>query len=91
MNLRIKNRKRDIMKGKKLLITLAASAILFAGCGLKSNNVVIKVNDKNITQSEFDKQMDAAFKNSMFAKMGIDYKDGNNDFLTNILKQRVVN
>jgi len=79
------------MKGKKLLVTLAASAILFAGCGLKSNNVVIKVNDKNITQSEFDKQMDAAFKNSMFAKMGIDYKDGKNDFLTNILKQRVVN
>lgn len=79
------------MKGKKLLVTLAASALLFAGCGLKGNNVVIKVNDKKITQSEFDKQMDIAFKGSMFAQMGIDYKDEKNAFLANILKQRVVN
>lgn len=79
------------MKGKKLLVTLVASALLFAGCGLKGNNVVIKVNDRKITQSEFDKQMDVAFKNSMFAQMGIDYKDEKNAFLSNILKQRVVN
>ena len=91
MNLHINKRKRDIMKGKKLLVTLAASALLFAGCGLKGNNVVIKVNDKKITQSEFDKQMDTAFKGSMFAQMGIDYKDEKNAFLANILKQRVVN
>lgn len=91
MNLHINKRKRDIMKGKKLLITLAASALLFTGCGLKGNNVVIKVNDKKITQAEFDKQMDTAFKGSMFAQMGIDYKDGKNSFLANILKQRVVN
>lgn len=91
MNLHINKRKRDIMKGKKLLVTLAASALLFAGCGLKGNNVVIKVNDKKITQSEFDKQMDIAFKGSMFAQMGIDYKDEKNAFLANILKQRVVN
>lgn len=37
------------MRGKKLLATLALSAVLFAGCGLKSGEVIIKVNDKTIT------------------------------------------
>ena len=36
------------MKGKKLLATLAVSALLFAGCGLKSGEAIIKVNNQNI-------------------------------------------
>ena len=38
------------MRGKKLLATLAVSAVLFAGCGLKSGETIIKVNDQKITQ-----------------------------------------
>ena len=38
------------MRGKKLLATLAVSAVLFAGCGLKSGEAIIKVNDTKITQ-----------------------------------------
>ena len=49
------------MKGKKLLITLAASAILFAGCGLKSGNTVIKVNDVKITQAQYEKKIRRSF------------------------------
>lgn len=79
------------MKGKKLLITLAASAILFAGCGLKSGNTVIKVNDVKITQAQYEKKLEEAFKSSMFAQMGMDIKDSKNAFVINILKQRVVN
>ena len=79
------------MKGKKLLVTLAAAAVLFAGCGLKSGNTIIKVNDRKITKAEFDKKLDQAIGGSMFARMGVDMKNGQNDFLLNILKQRVVN
>jgi len=79
------------MKGKKLLVTLAAAAVLFAGCGMKSKEVVIRVNDTNITKAEFDKKMETAYKGSMFEKMGINIKDGHNGFVINILKQRVVN
>ena len=84
MNLHIK-RKRDIMKGKKLLVTLAASAILFTGCGLKSGNAIIKVNDRKITQGQFDEKMDKAMHNSMFAQMGVDLNNGKNDFIINLM------
>ena len=85
MNLHINKRKRDIMKGKKLLVTLAAAAVLFAGCGMKSKEVVIRVNDTNITKAEFDKKMETAYKGSMFEKMGINIKDGHNGFVIKIL------
>ena len=62
------------MKGKKLLATLAVSAVLFAVCGLKSQEAVIKVNDKVITQAQFDKAFDKQADNSVFAKMGIKIK-----------------
>ena len=90
MNLHIK-RKRDIMKGKKLLVTLAVSAILFSGCGFKGGNTIIRVNDIKITQGQFDKKMDQAIGNSMFARMGVDLKNNKNTFLINIIKERVVN
>ena len=32
------------MRGKKLLTTLAVSALLFAGCGLKSGEAIIKTH-----------------------------------------------
>jgi len=79
------------MKGKKLLVTLAASAVLFAGCGLKSGNTVIKVNDTKISKGQFDRKMDEAIGASMFGQMGIDLKNNKNEFLIYIVKQRVVN
>lgn len=79
------------MKGKKLLVTLAVSAILFSGCGFKGGNTIIRVNDIKITQGQFDKKMDQAIGNSMFARMGVDLKNNKNTFLINIIKERVVN
>lgn len=78
------------MKGNKLLVTLAVSAVLFAGCGFKGGNAIIKVNNDKITQGEFDQKLDQAIGNSMFARMGVDVKNNKNTFLINIIKERVV-
>ncbi len=78
------------MKGKKLLATLAISAVLFSGCGLKSGETIIKVNDQKISQGQFDKVFDKQINNSMFAKMGIDLKNDKNSFLYLMIKGRVI-
>ena len=79
------------MKGKKLVATLALSAVLFAGCGLKSQQAVIKVNDKVITQAQFDKAFDKQADNSVFARMGIKIKENPNGFMYLMIKERVAN
>ena len=90
MNLHTK-RKREIMKGKKLLVTLAVSAILFTGCGLKGGNTIIKINDSKITQGQFDKKLNQTIGTSMFSKISVDIKKNKNTFLLNLIKERVVN
>ena len=55
------------MKGTKLLVTLAISAVLFSGCGLKQGTV-IKVNDTNISQAQFDKMFDEQANNGMLQR-----------------------
>lgn len=79
------------MKGKKLLATVALSAILFTGCGIKSAQTIIKVNDKNITQGQFDESFNKQTNNGMIAQLGINVKDGKNNFLYYLIKERVVN
>lgn len=79
------------MKAKKLLATLAVSAVLFAGCGLKSGETIIKVNDKNITQGQFDQMFDKHASGGMMAFMGIDPKKDKNSFLYLLIKDRVIN
>lgn len=78
------------MRGKKLFITLAASAVLFSGCGLKQE-AIIKVNDDIITQAQFDKEFNKQAKNSAFAKMGIKLQDNPNGFMSLMIKERVIN
>lgn len=79
------------MKGKKLLATIALSAILFTGCGIKSAQTIIKVNNGKITQGQFDEKFDQASQGGMFAQLGINIKDGKNNFLFYIIKDKVVN
>lgn len=79
------------MRGKKLLAVLAVSAVMFAGCGLKSHEAIIKVNDKAITQAQFDQMMDKQAGSGMFAAMGIDVKSDKNSFIYLLLKDRIVN
>ena len=79
------------MRGKKLLATLAVSAVLFAGCGLKSGEAIIKVNNQNITQGQFDQAFDKQANSGMLKALGVNAKDGKNTFVYLLIKERVVN
>ena len=79
------------MRGKKLLATLAVSAVLFAGCGLKSGEAIIKVNNQNITQGQFDAEFDKQAGNGIAKALGVNVKDDKNSFLYLLIKDRVVN
>lgn len=78
------------MKFSKLLATLAVATVLFAGCGIKDQNAIIKINDKAITQGEFDKLMDQNLAQSPFGKPE-DMKANKEGFLYLMTEQRVVN
>lgn len=78
------------MRGKKLVATLAISAVLFAGCGLKKE-AAIKVNDLVITQAQYEKAFDKQANNSVFSKMGVDIKENPNGFMYLMIQERVVN
>lgn len=79
------------MRGKKLLVTLAVSAVLFAGCGLKSGEAIIKVNDTKITQGQFDEMFDKQSNTGMIKALGIDLKSDKNSFMYLLMKERIVN
>ena len=79
------------MRGKKLLATLACSVVLFAGCGLKSGEAIIKVNNQNITQGQFDTEFDKQAGNGIAKALGVNVKDDKNSFLYLLIKDRVVN
>ncbi len=81
----------SIGKGGKILTTLAISAVLFAGCGLKSGEAIIKVNDKTITQGQFDQEFDKQAGNGIAKALGIDVKDDKNSFIYLLIKDRVIN
>ncbi len=79
------------MRGKQILTTLAISAVLFAGCGLRDGETAITVNGVAITRGDVDRAVETQIKNSPFTKMGVDIKSSNNDFLYLLTKDRVVN
>ena len=79
------------MRGKKLLATLALSAVLFAGCGLKSGDTIITVNNKKITQGQFDTMFDQQASGGIAKALGINVKDGKNTFMYLLIKERVIN
>ena len=76
---------------KKLLATLTVSAVLFAGCGLKSGETIIKVNDKKITQGQFDEMFNKQANGGMLKTLGIDVKSDKNSFIYLLIKDRVIN
>lgn len=78
------------MRATKLIATLALSAVLFTGCGLKDQNAIIKINDKSITKAEYEKAIDKAIGSSPLAQMG-DLKGNKDGFLYLMTEQGVIN
>lgn len=78
------------MNGKKLLATVAISALLLTGCSF-NHKAIVKVNGQDITQAQYDEAFNKAVGNSMFSQMGIDVKNDKNSFLYFMIKDRVVN
>ena len=78
------------MKASKLLVTLALSAVLFTGCGVKNQNAIIKINDQAITKAEYDKLIDKNIGQSPFGKLG-DLKGNKDGFLYLMMEQNVIN
>ena len=75
---------------KKVLVTLMASALIFSGCGFKGGTI-IKVNNKNITKSQFEEAYKNAAKNSQLAQMGIEIPESEDNLMYLMIKDRVVN
>lgn len=79
------------MKTKKLLATVAVSAMLLTGCTFGAKDAIIKVNGQNITQTQYNQAFDKEANNSMFAQMGVDVKKDKDGFIYLMLKDKVVN
>ncbi len=75
---------------KRVLLTLLASAVMFSGCGFKGGTI-IKVNNQNITKSQFEQAYKDAAKHSQLAQMGIDVPEDEDNLMYLMLKDRVVN
>ncbi|MBP3923859.1 peptidylprolyl isomerase [bacterium] len=79
------------MNSKKLLTAIALSAVLFAGCGLKSKETIVLVNDTPITYGQFNKLFKEQSQNTMFSQMGIKITKEKNGFMYYLIQDRVVN
>ena len=55
---------------KKLMVAIAVSAVLLSGCSLKHNEGIVKVNDRIITQAEFDKSFEASVDKTFLKSFG---------------------
>jgi len=65
--------------------------MLLTGCTFGPKDTIVKVNNQNITQTQFDELFNKAIGNSMFAQMGIDVKKDKNGFIYLMMKDKVVN
>ena len=79
------------MKSIKLLAILLFSALLFTGCSLKNNDVIVKVNDKVITQADYDKLFNQTINNPGLQMFGLNKKNvDKQSFMYLMIKDRVV-
>lgn len=77
------------MKSKKLLATLLVAGMLFTGCATKNSQMVIKINDRGVTQKQFDDLYNKAIESSPFVAMGL--KENEDGMLSLMTRQRVLN
>lgn len=82
--------KKGVKYMKRVLITALASMFLFTGCTM-NKDVIIKVNNKPITQTQFDTEFKKASSEGMLAQMGIEVPKSDDNFMYLMLKDKIVN
>ena len=79
------------MNTKKILVTLIAFMFVLTGCSFNKNkDAIVEVNDKVITQAEFEKSFNNEINNPVFKQLGLSVKN-KNSFLSLLIKGRVIN
>ena len=79
------------MKKLKLAIFAFAAMFVLTGCSFnKSNNDLIKINDRVITQKEYDKAYESVTSNAMFSQMGIDLKKDVENPFAMMMREKVI-
>lgn len=84
------NTKQEDKYMKKVLLTMLASVFLFTGC-TANKDVIIKVNNQPIVQTQFDKEYKKVASDGMLQQMGIQIPQDDNNFMYLMLKDKVVN
>ena len=81
------------MKKSLLLFGIMIAIITLSGCNFKNTppDTIIKVNDKAITKSQFDKTFDKYVGNSIYSQMGIDLRKSPDNYVHLTIKERVIN
>ncbi|MBR1680731.1 peptidylprolyl isomerase [bacterium] len=80
------------MKKFKLLVVLLFAAFIFTGCGLKNNEAIVKVNDRVITQDDYDKLFNQTANNPALQMFGLNAKKvDKKSFMYTMIKDKVVN
>lgn len=75
---------------KRVLLTALASVFLFTGCTM-NKDVIVKVNNKPITQTQFDAEFKKAASEGMLAQMGIEIPKSDDNFMYLMLKDKIIN
>ncbi len=80
------------MKLIKLLTLLVFAAVIFSGCGIKNKEAIVKVNDRIITQADYDELFNQTANNPALQMFGLNKKETDkNSFMYTMIKDKVVN
>ena len=80
------------MKKLKLIALVLMSAIIFTGCGIKNKEAIVKVNDRIITQGDYDELFKQTANNPALQMFGLNNKkQDKNSFMYTMLKDKVIN
>lgn len=84
--------KEKLMKKIRLFAVLLFAAVIFTGCGLKNNEAIVKVNDRVITQAEYDELFNQTANNPALQMFGLNSKNPDKkSFMYTMIKDKVVN
>lgn len=84
--------KEKTMKKLKLFVILLCAAFVFTGCGIKNKEAIVKVNDRVITQGDYDELFNQTANNPALQMFGLNAKNADKkSFMYTMIKDKVVN